>query len=167
MDGRQQKGLDQHVVARRDELREEREVEQRDFWVQHVREPALSEGAARRACPPCRSHRSARRPKRVADGPDPEISEISAPANFTTVNASALVARMSESPSAEAVACTGRPAQMPRLVKNAARLPSSSVTFATSAMSAPGRIVSSAAIPMKARIEPSRVTPLWPGRPCA
>ena len=51
-----------------------------------------------------------------------------------------------------------RQAQMPRLVKNAARLPSSRVAFATSAMSAPGRIVRSAAIPMNARIEPSNVT---------
>ena len=51
-----------------------------------------------------------------------------------------------------------RQAQMPRLVKNAARLPSSRVTFATSAMSAPGRIVRSAAMPMNATIEPSSVT---------
>src|SRR5439155_11757567 len=74
------------------------------------------------------------------------------------------VARMRASPSAEAVAWTGSPAQMPRLVKKAARLPSSRVTFATSAMSAPGRIVSSAAIPMNATIEPSSVTPSSPGR---
>jgi hypothetical protein len=34
-------------------------------------------------------------------------------------------------------------------------------------MSAPGRIVSSAAIPMNTGIEPSSVTPLSPGRPSA
>jgi hypothetical protein len=78
-----------------------------------------------------------------------------APAIFTIVNASADVLRMTDSPSAEAVACTGRPAEMPRLVKNAARLPSWRVTFATRAMSAPGRIVSSATIPTNATIEGS------------
>jgi len=71
------------------------------------------------------------------------------------VNAVADVLRITDRPSAEAVAWTGRPDEMPRLVKNAARLPSCSVTFATRAMSTPGRIVSSAAIPTNATIDGS------------
>src|SRR5882762_10168834 len=50
----------------------------------------------------------------------PRYVRYAAPANFTTVNASALVARMSERPSADAVACTGSPAQMPRLEERGA-----------------------------------------------
>jgi hypothetical protein len=40
------------------------------------------------------------------------------------LNAAADVLKMTDKPSADAVAWTGSPDEMPRLVKNAARLPS-------------------------------------------
>ena len=79
------------------------------------------------------------------------------------LNAVAEVLRITDRPNADADACTGRPHEIPRLVKNAARFPCWSVTFATSAMSTPGKIVSSAAMPMNATRDGS-IRERCPGR---
>ncbi len=81
----------------------------------------------------------------------PTYTRYAAPTLFTTMNAVAEVARMAEMPSADAVACTRHPSPMPSVVNDAARRPPASVLRVTSAMSAPGKMVRSAARARKAQ----------------
>src|SRR5437763_900586 len=80
----------------------------------------------------------------------PIHTRYAAPIVLTTLNAVADVARMADNPSADPVAWITHPAQMPTIVSIARRRPTASTLRVTSAMSAPGRIVRSAATPMNA-----------------
>jgi hypothetical protein len=64
---------------------------------------------------------------------------------LTTVNASAERARISDRPSADSVAWTNRPLQMPSVVTTPARRPRAMTLRMTSIVSAPGVTVRTAA----------------------
>src|SRR5438309_549630 len=73
VDPSEQQGFGEHVVARRDELWQEREVEQRDLRVEYVREPALDKGGAGASRPTRVDDDFGGRPERVTDRADPEV----------------------------------------------------------------------------------------------
>jgi len=75
MDPGEEQRLRQHAVTRRDELWEEREIEERDLRVQHVGEEALRERASRLGPPRCRG-RAEVAAEGIAQRSDAEVREI-------------------------------------------------------------------------------------------
>ena len=99
----EQQAAAKHRLAGRDELRQERQIENRDLRVQNVREKTLKERSESRAVRRLADATGAGRPASRIDW-IPIHTRYPAPSVFTTLNAVADVARIADSPSADAVA---------------------------------------------------------------